>query len=308
MFGILSCHGLVKRKDRTTGRLASIHLIFNLPSPPPQQQQPSPSLPTSLRRQLLQPPTASLTHILNIARQLASAVSLIHTCEFVHKNIRPETILVFPGPETDVGLGSAYILGFDSFRSVNFQTLRRGDAASHRNLYRHPLRQGIRAHDSYVMQHDVYSLGVCLLELGLWESLVCYDYSPQEQEQEQEYSVAAEFQEKTEEEREGEREAVAPLPSKALGLLPEDLDLDNEQGSPPSFRIKDHLVMLARTRLPLRMGDKYAAVVRTCLECLDADNEDFTGDEAEGMQDENGVLVGARFIEKMIFRLDEISL
>jgi hypothetical protein len=164
------------------------------------------------------------------------------------------------------------------------------------------------------MQHDVYSLGVCLLELGLWESLVRYDYSPQEQEQEQEHGVAAEFQEKTEEEREGGTEEVAPLPSKALGLLPEDLDLDQEQeqeqeqGSPPSFRIKDHLVELARTRLPLRMGDKYAAVVRTCLGCLDADNEDFTGDEAEGMQDEDGVLVGTRFIEKVIFRLDDISL
>lgn len=30
--------------------------------------------------------------------------------------------------------------------------------------------------EAYKMQHDIYSLGVCLLEIGLWEPLVKYVY------------------------------------------------------------------------------------------------------------------------------------
>ena len=147
----------------------------------------------------------------------------------------------------------------------------------------------MNAHDDYVMQHDVYSLGVCLLELGLWESSV-------------------EWGEHDGEGMEGE--VVAPLPSAALGLSLEDFDVvdgDDEKGRKPGFRIKERLVELARRRLPLRMGDRYAAVVVTCLTCLDGNNEGFGGDEAE-MEDEDGVLVGTRFIERVLFRLGEISI
>lgn len=49
-----------------------------------------------------------------------------------------------------------------------------GDMSWDRNVYRHPLRQGNDPVDRYRMQHDIYSLGVCLLEVGLWESFVEY--------------------------------------------------------------------------------------------------------------------------------------
>lgn len=74
----------------------------------------------------------------------------------------------------------------------------------------------------------------------------------------------------------------------------------------PSQRIKDQLVGLAQVKLPARMGDRYTAVVKTCLTCLDQVNEDF-GDE-EAMCDEDGILIGVRFIEKVVLKLDEISL
>ncbi|KAF4540152.1 Het-s domain protein [Lasiodiplodia theobromae] len=37
-----------------------------------------------------------------------------------------------------------------------------------RNLYRHPDRQG-RPKTSFSKLHDIYALGVVLLEIGLWE-------------------------------------------------------------------------------------------------------------------------------------------
>ncbi len=55
-------------------------------------------------------------------------------------------------------------------------------------------------------------------------------------------------------------------------------------------------MMVCRTELPRRMGSVYAQIVETCLTCLDHD-ADF-GDENEFV-DEDGVLVGVRFIEKV---------
>lgn len=272
---LLSCQGLIKLKDPRTRQLTSIDLVFRLPSSPTLNQIKPPEL-SSLRQQLLHthPSAISLTQVLNIARHLARAVSTVHTCEFVHKNIRPETILILPDENNaSIQLGSAQLLGFDSFRGVYFHTNRLGDPAWERNLYRHPQRQGIRAHEAYVMQHDLYSLGVCLLELGLWTSFLEYC--------------------------DGDDDI---RPSSTLGLKLDDFDYCSQLSG---TRIKEHLVRIAKSRLPARMGDRYAAVVVTCLTCLDPHNEDF-GDP-EYMRDEDGILIGVRFIEKVLLQLGNIS-
>ncbi|RSL66559.1 hypothetical protein CEP54_003647 [Fusarium duplospermum] len=41
-----------------------------------------------------------------------------------------------------------------------------GDDNAEKGLYRHPSRQGLNLEAEYKMQHGVYSLGVCLLEIG----------------------------------------------------------------------------------------------------------------------------------------------
>ena len=112
------------------------------------------------------------------------------------------------------------------------------------------------------MQHDIYSLGVCLLELGLWQSFVDYDLAE-----------------------------MVPRPSSALGLSLGSPELHNP------YLLKDHLLSIARSALPRRMGTKYAQVVETCLNCLDPDNTDF-GDERD-FQDADGILVGVRYVEKV---------
>ncbi|KAE8441657.1 hypothetical protein EG329_004578 [Mollisiaceae sp. DMI_Dod_QoI] len=72
-----------------------------------------------------------------------------------------------------------------------------------------------------------------------------------------------------------------------------------------ALKLKDYFVHLAKTKLPIAMGDKYSSVVVTCLTCLDKDNEDF-GDEDE-MLDERGILVAVRFMETILQKLNEIS-
>ncbi|KAJ3494126.1 hypothetical protein NLG97_g4279 [Lecanicillium saksenae] len=272
-FGLLNCQGIIKRKDSATGRLVSIHLVFRL--------QPRDADAISLREELLRGNSFSLTTVLGLARRLAMAVSFVHTCGFVHKNIRPETILLFPAhinaKDRVYALGSAYLMGFDRFRSASFQTLRTGDASWERNLYRHPRRQGIHMHEDYVMQHDVYALGVCLLEIGLWNSFVI--------------------------ETGGEKQVMTPSSLFQFDLSNESFLADETLQF--GYAVKDNLVRLAKERLPQRMGDLYTAAVITCLTCLDEGNEDF-GNE-EDMRDEDGVLIGVRFIEKVVFKLAEIS-
>ncbi|KAM0441197.1 hypothetical protein ACHAPT_000503 [Fusarium lateritium] len=263
--GLLACYGLVKRRESGQRKITSLDLVFQMPN--------KEAAPITLRERLTQPQTFSLTEALDLSRHLARAVSYVHAYHFVHKNIRPENILLFPRDRADKSLGSTYLLGFDSFRSVNFQTLFEGDITWEGNLYRHPARQGLRAHDKYVMQHDVYSLGVCLLEIGLWASFVQHN---------------------------GET-----TPGEALGLTVEDFGKLQETGKPSSL-IKDHLVRLAQSKLPIKMGDRYTAVVVTCLCCLDDDNEDF-GEESD-MRDEDGILIGVKFIGKVLMRLNEISI
>ncbi|KAI0890144.1 uncharacterized protein GGS22DRAFT_150095 [Annulohypoxylon maeteangense] len=281
-FGLLSCQGLVKRRTHPTGTLSSIDLVFKVPI---ERRK-----PVSLRSELLQRPVMNLSTVIDIARQLAMAVSFVHTCDFVHKNIRPETVLILANSDSEltegrISPGAVQLLGFDRFRSVNFSTMRRGDTAWERNLYRHPLRQGLHAQEDYVMQHDVYSLGVCLLELGLWKSFVIDGKS---------------------EEAHIKDEDSRKIPSPTLGLTLDDFNQDTGSPAEPATRIKDHLVQLARSQLPQRMGNKYTAVVVTCLTCLDEENEDF-GDQ-EDMRDEDGILIGVRFIEKILLRLSEISI
>ena len=54
------------------------------------------------------------------------------------------------------------------------------------------------------------------------------------------------------------------------------------------------------------MGRVYTNVVISCLTCLDPQNQDF-GDESEFM-DEDGILVGVRYIEKVTLKMPQTLL
>jgi serine/threonine protein kinase len=117
-------------------------------------------------------PDVSPSARFHIAQQLAQSLSYVHTYGFVHKGIRPETVLVFQNERSEIA--ASFLLGFENFRTAEGRTLKASDTAWEKNLYRRPRRQGLRPEDEYVMQHDNYSLGVCLVEIGLWRTFVAY--------------------------------------------------------------------------------------------------------------------------------------
>ncbi|KAJ0419059.1 hypothetical protein BJY00DRAFT_167733 [Aspergillus carlsbadensis] len=161
-FHLLQCLGVSRTRDQVTRRTTSLHFVFKMPQ--------GLYSPKSLRDLLLSSGSPSLTSRLCLARDLATSVSYIHVLDFVHKNIRPETALVFE--DSGSAFGPLFLLGFKTFRTADGKSLRLANTDRIENMYQHPERQGTIPGTDHRMQHDIYSLGVCLLEIGLWTSFV----------------------------------------------------------------------------------------------------------------------------------------
>ncbi|GAB1320776.1 hypothetical protein MFIFM68171_10986 [Madurella fahalii] len=223
----------------------------------------------------------SLSRRVRLAQELATSVSYVHTFDFVHKNIRPESVLVFQEKENSqldtcatamitTNQRSRFLIRFESFRAAETGSNFIGDLDRGSNIYRHPERMGQRPAEAYQIQYDIYSLGVCLLEIGLWEPLVEYP-------------------------------SVGPTSEPKYGRVGRDFDSTGKDW----LLFKDYLVVLTENELPRRIGDLNADVVVTCLTCLDK-NGNFD-DEAE-VADADGIPVGVRFIEMISGQLKEIVL
>lgn len=266
-FGLLNCKCVIKHRAPISNVVTGMELIYGT--------LPNSSPPSSLRGLLLDSGfVPSLSAIARIARQLVRSVSFLHTFSFVHKNIRPENILIFPNAKSQLGM--SHLVGFNQFRHSKQQTNLLGDPGWHRNLYRHPERQGTNVINRYIMQHDIYSLGTCLLEIGLWQSFVHYP---------------------------GLNPGAAPVSPVSSEIQISDVDFEAAHLS-VQLRIKERLVDMAKRRLPSRMGDVYTEVVLACLECLDPGNPLESKDKV----DNDGTLVGVRFVNQILAKVDSISI
>lgn len=218
--------------------------------------------PASLRSLLIRKKDTdfSVNERLALAIGLAKSLMFVHSSRFVHKNIRPETVIVFAN--RDSRLGKCFVMGFEQFRPVDGWTHRQGDARLERDLYRHPSRQGFHPENDYNMQHDIYSLGVVLLEIGLWTSFVEYD-------KEQKPSL--------------------------LHFIGKKGIITDKSDERRSLALKARLAE-ATGFLPGRMGRIYTDVVLTCLNCLDNTDDNLFGPESD-FTDPDGVTVAVRFSE-----------
>lgn len=129
-------------------------------------------------------PLPPLNKRVNICKSLAAAVLHVHSLGpegLVHKNINCSHIMMMRGGTGTTVSDAPYLL--------NWQMVRRADTATNwyrvtqwwNAIYQHPTRQRPRADTAYSMDHDIFSLGVCMLEVLLWRLLVdaCDDGSPQ---------------------------------------------------------------------------------------------------------------------------------
>lgn len=127
----------------------------------------------------LLPPQHPLEQRFELARKIACAVMYVHMMQYVHKSIRSSNIVMLPkkGVSGETGvfpkhLGEPFLCGFETARHDKATSDQSGDAHWRYNIYRHPKRQGLYPQERYTMNHDIYSLGVVLLEIGLWRPLL----------------------------------------------------------------------------------------------------------------------------------------
>ncbi|KAH7153546.1 hypothetical protein EDB81DRAFT_841724 [Dactylonectria macrodidyma] len=270
--GLLYCKGFVW--DRLKCRFE-----LHFPRPPGLHN------PRTLLNLLTDPETKKkgVRHALNqrvaLAKSIVTAIFFLHAANFVHKQIRPDNVLVFEDELTALvstsssggsqastkKLGYPYVLGKPFL--VGFDNVRKADAASlmlpeedwKRNIYLSPERQRLQRGDEFRMQHDIYSLGVVLIEIAYWAS----------------------FQDK------GSTKLGHIVWKGSILRTPEDL--------------KKTYLGLATGAVSRLMGQKYADAVIACLTGLQSES-------GLSFEDEDGIVIGTRYITEVIKKLEEISM
>ncbi|EXK28139.1 hypothetical protein FOXG_15755 [Fusarium oxysporum f. sp. lycopersici 4287] len=120
----------------------------------------------------------SLTERLKLVKLLSKTLLFLHLGSWLHKGIRSDNVLFLSSAISCVDLGAAYIGGFDYSRLFRETRLTQnvGDDRF-QNVYRHPDHQGHPLHEngerpSFSYKADLYSLGVVLVEIGLWSPII----------------------------------------------------------------------------------------------------------------------------------------
>lgn len=192
--GILHCKGFL---------FDSLENRFELHFPYPDGYEKPRSLldilcdPINRERGIIHP----LNQRIDLAKSIVSAVFLLHAADFVHKQIRSDNIIIFERrPEDPVRvesigrtstdsaqqhrqwypyrLGRPFLVGFDSSRKADAHSLMVKVEEWRKSIYLCPERHRLQPGDEFRMEHDIYSLGVVLLEVGMWASF-CDRQSPQ---------------------------------------------------------------------------------------------------------------------------------
>lgn len=105
----------------------------------------------------------------HIALTISRALGAFHADGWVHKSIRSHSILFFHGRNSRIMHNKPYLVDFEFSRPEAGETLLMFEDDLEKNLYQHPERLSPPIVE-FNRVHDVYALGVVLLELGLWKS------------------------------------------------------------------------------------------------------------------------------------------
>ncbi|KAL1301958.1 hypothetical protein AAFC00_002414 [Neodothiora populina] len=179
-----------------------------------------------------------------MAHSIAAAIGILHIAQFVHKGLRPDSIMVFHMSSMDPApIYRPFVSHWNHLRQRVATSDRTEDDEWTRKLYRHPSRQSVSSKQRYSVSHDVYSLGVILLEIGLWEPLIIW--------QDDEPQPASIYV----------RAAIAL----DLVSLCADWQVNNEKMLKPT-NVQQIIAWLADNELTRRTAESYAAIVRLCLE------------------------------------------
>lgn len=194
-FRALDCIGLFK--DKANDRYGVVyHLPVHLRSLPARVRSNSRRIynPSTLTDLIGFDGVTDLGIRFELAKKLMYSVVIMHTCGWLHKNICSDNVLFFPARPADgekvqnyrKDIGRPIIVGYglsrpddvDISRGMegpnNFSMQPGQDEKSSLNIYQHP-DKAANPDRRFRHSYDIYSLGLILLEIGLWQSLQTFD-------------------------------------------------------------------------------------------------------------------------------------
>ncbi len=182
-FGLLECIGYADCKwnmaHEDSHKLEGDYHMLIFKSPDRTQD------PCTLRELLLRDEAKQhkLSDRLRFALTLTTSVVINHSLGIIHKFISPESIVVCSKvraksvAEEQFDLGTPYLLAFDEARmetgATGYDPLANN---KRRNFYCHPDHHVGKRLRPFEIRDDVLSLGICLLEIGLWRSFFRDNY------------------------------------------------------------------------------------------------------------------------------------
>lgn len=188
----------------------------------------------------------SLMVRVQLCQALAEAVLQIHTLQppMLHKNISPSNaMLLFQSTETPTSLTTAYplfMINWKLSRKATELTNWRSVKGWWNLIYQHPDKQVDVEEPEYTLNHDIYSLGVSMIEILLWSPLVLIS-------------------------EDGKPRADGLLFEEGPELLPKHIDQLGSWKGPKSSGVATVLNRLAAKRVSGIVGDESAKIVLRCL-------------------------------------------
>jgi len=140
--------------------------LYEKPSSVPPETQ-----PLSLLDLITTLPKPSLTKRVALAHALARCLMYLHSVNWLHKGLRSGAIIFFTPPADQPEYSSPIISGFDYARpDLPDEVTEPLPEHSEHDIYRHP---GIisRTLSRSKKSHDIYSLGVVLVEIAFWQRI-----------------------------------------------------------------------------------------------------------------------------------------
>ena len=219
------------------------------------------------------PQTPPLEVRISICLQLADSVLHVHHLGLVHKNISPMSIAMMKhtsgSSANHVNQGQlVFLLDWHYVRRASDATNRAGETQWWRGVYCHPKRQMQVAQEEYNMGHDIYSLGVCMLEVLIWKSLV--------ESGNQGPHISPMFKEQANHLKIPERNRVE------LGMR--GIKTESELYMANPFGVQQVLEELARTSLPPVAGSRLSQLVVSCLSALEGGFPNVSFDQKDDVE------------------------
>ena len=186
-----------------------------------------------------------------LCRELCEAVLCVHSAGLVHKNIRPSAILLITPDHKDErseetgfpGLASPFLMEWFMLRKTTALSSRRGASDWRDAIYRHPRRQGQQPEERYNIGHDIYSLGVVLLEICLWERFIQQSDQPTM----------------------GDKFVTRAVKLKIVNVT----DSASIEKLTAPWAVQEVMVSLCKTDVAPRFGSAMVSLIEACLTCLE---------------------------------------